>query len=402
MATLIKRKIGDKEFWMLQFYDEYKRRMTISLSTMKFREKTVIELKEIIETLLYNRINGIEAPSKRTESWIRSACPEIQNKLGKVALLERPPNHTCEELWNTFLKNKKDIKESTLLTYEAAKHRFFLFFKKNDFIEEITKETMAQFKTFLRESLAEATVAGTITKLRTVFNWAKEHGWITQSPMIGVPRGSFKNRNNDQFVTQDDYLKLLEHCPCLEWRVILALVRYGGLRCPSEVLRLRWADINWELNQFNVRSSKTERYQGKDERIVPLFPEVRKELTELFFRDESERNEYIINRYRNVNTNLGTQFARIVRMAGLKPIKRPYDNMRASRSNEIYAKFGPYYESQWIGHSSKIATDHYLSITPDDINRAAEWTSDNERSKSSNGPSPSKNIIHSDSDVFAE
>ena len=111
--------------------------------------------------------------------------------------------------------------------------------------------------------------------------------------------------------------------------------------------------------------------------MVPLFADVRLELNELFFRDESEGKEFVINRYRNPErTNLGTQFARVVQMAGISPIKRPYDNMRASRSNEIYAEFGPFYESQWIGHSSKVAKDHYLKVTDDDFSRAAAWLVD--------------------------
>jgi hypothetical protein len=54
-----------------------------------------------------------------------------------------------------------------------------------------------------------------------------------------------------------------------------------------------------------------------------------------------------------------------------KQRERQYDNMRASRSNEIYAEFGQFYESQWIGHSSKVAKDHYLKVTDDDFSRAA-------------------------------
>ena len=38
-------------------------------------------------------------------------------------------------------------------------------------------------------------------------------------------------------------LAILEACPDQEWRTLFALVRYGGLRCPSEVLKLKWSDI---------------------------------------------------------------------------------------------------------------------------------------------------------------
>ena len=31
-----------------------------------------------------------------------------------------------------------------------------------------------------------------------------------------------------------------------EWKAIIALARYGGLRTPSETMALRWIDIDWE------------------------------------------------------------------------------------------------------------------------------------------------------------
>ena len=77
------------------------------------------------------------------------------------------------------------------------------------------------------------------------------------------------------------------------------------------------------------------------------------------------------NRYRDPErTNLGTQFARIVKIAGVEPIPRPFDNMRASRSTEVYAEFGAFYESKWIGHSTKIASEHYLQVREEDFERA--------------------------------
>ena len=68
-------------------------------------------------------------------------------------------------------------------------------------------------------------------------------------------------------------LAILEACPDQEWRTLFALVRYGGLRRPSEVLKLKWSDIAWDQDRFKVTSHKTSRY-SKKERIVPFFPEV--------------------------------------------------------------------------------------------------------------------------------
>jgi len=247
----------------------------------------------------------------------------------------------------------------------------------------LAPEDFEEWKEFLRteyrsprngKPLVEATVAGTITKVKAVFNWAVSKKWIAkdQNPLQGVGRGSFVNRKNDRFVTMDEYRRLLDACPCQDWRVVIALVRIGGLRCPSEVLRLKWTDINWEHPaRFYVTSSKTQRYAGKEGRVVPLFQELHAELVKLFESESSEGTEFVINRYRDPErSNLGTQFARIVKMAGIQPIPRPFDNMRASRSTEVYAEHGAFYESQWIGHSVRVARDHYLQVREEDFERA--------------------------------
>ena len=143
-----------------------------------------------------------------------------------------------------------------------------------------------------------------------------------------------------------------------------------GLRCPSEVLLLRWTDINWEKGRFYVTSPKTEHHHGKEGRIVPLFPELKTELEALFFDPESEGKEFVVNRYRRPDQNLGTTFVKIVKRAGLPAIPRPFDNMRASCSTDVYSEYGEYLESQWIGHTAKVAKDHYLQVRDADFERA--------------------------------
>jgi len=357
------------------------RRKTIPLGK-RYTEKTAKELLEVVEVLLHCRANGVEVPSKKTVGWIKSASDEIQDKLAKAGLIVQPQRKTTGELWVAFRDAKHDIKETTLEGYDHAERRFFSFFGTDEALSELTQVRMEQWKGYLRKEspnertgergLAGTTTAGTIQKAKAVFNWAKAQGWIIESPLDGVGRGSFVNEEHDRFVTMDEYLRLLDVCPCSDWRVIIALARIGGLRCPSEVLRLKWTDINWQHPaRFSVNSTKTARYPGKGSRVVPLFPDLRIELERLFEADSSVGAEFVITRYRDPErTNLGTQFGRIVKMAGIQPIPRPFDNMRASRSSEVYAEYGPFYESKWIGHSRKIAENHYLTVREEDFERA--------------------------------
>ena len=303
---------------------------------------------------------------------MESTSPEIREKLAAVGLIEIPKTYTLLEVWDSFLKQKTG-KDSTIGQYQIAKNRFFGYFKKTDLLADLTKESCTQWKSRLLTHLKPATVASQVKHTKTVFNWAVKEGWLEKSPLDGVGRGSFVNRSKDRIITMEEYRRLLDASPCQDWRVIIALARIGGLRCPSEITALRWKDVNWKKNCIYVRSPKTEHHEGKEGRIVPLFPELKEELKKLLSDPDSKVMEYVINRYRDPRQNLGTTFAKIVKRAGLPKISRPFDNMRMTRSNEIYNRFGAFKESQWIGHSGRIRQDHYLMIQDTDYEEASQW-----------------------------
>jgi hypothetical protein len=154
---------------------------------------------------------------------------------------------------------------------------------------------------------------------------------------------------------------MIDACPDAQWRLIVALSRYGGLRCPSEHLALTRDDIDWERGRMTVRSPKTEHHAGGESRIVPLFPELRPYLDAAW--DLADPGKFVITRYRDKSANLRTQLLRIIKRAGLKPWPRLFHNMRASRQTELTARFPLHVVCEWIGNSALIADKHYLQVT---------------------------------------
>ena len=185
-----------------------------------------------------------------------------------------------------------------------------------------------------------------------------------ESPLDGVGAGSYRNADKDRFITQEEYHKLLEACPCQEWRVIITLARIGGLH-PCEIKSFRWEDIDEANNRFKALNAKLKNHKRLYERQVPLFPEIVEELGKL---QPKEAEGFVIN-WRHTGWN--EYVCRIVKRAGLGKIPRPFDNMRASRATEIDRKYGSKAESLWIGHSEKIAMQHYLMVTDEDYAKAA-------------------------------
>jgi integrase len=369
MATLQRRKSG---CWELQYKDEHHRKQTITLSGRKYKKRIALQLKDAVEVLVNKKINNDPRQDPTVKAWVEQ---EIQRKLTRLGLYNLPLKHTVQELWDEFLKGQPDMHPSTRKTCIYAQARFLRFFKPNELVGALKKDRMEQWKEFLLSSgdYAVATVAGTRRTTKVVFNWAKKQGWLTASPLAGVTEGSFRNPAKDREVTMEEYHRLLNACPCQEWRVIISLARIGGLR-PCEILTLRWRDIGVgeKKNRIHVFSSKLNPYEHLRDREVPLFPILGTELDKLRSIPGNADQEYVINRYSNREiTNLVVPFTKIAERAGIGRIARPFDNMRASRSTEIHREYGTMAENLWLGHSKEIAKECYLMVTEDDYAMAA-------------------------------
>ena len=178
------------------------------------------------------------------------------------------------------------------------------------------------------------------------------------------------NKSREYFVSVLEAAKVLQACPDYEWRLIFALCRFGGLRCPSEVLMLRWDDVDWEHSKLLVRSPKTEHHEGKESRFVPIFPELRPYL-DAAWDEVGDGVKFVISRYRNGNTNLRTQLNRIIHKAGLKPWPKLFQNLRSTRETELAERFPLHLVTAWLGNSQVVATKHYLQVTEDHFAQAA-------------------------------
>lgn len=81
---------------------------------------------------------------------------------------------------------------------------------------------------------------------------------IDENPFDGVKAAATGIKDRLRFVEREEIARVLDACQDHLWRTIVALARYGGLRCPSEVLSLRWQDVNWGSSRIVVQSPKTE------------------------------------------------------------------------------------------------------------------------------------------------
>jgi integrase len=190
-----------------------------------------------------------------------------------------------------------------------------------------------------------------------------------------VQRSRYNPATRFYFVTRDQTAAVLGACPDYEWRLIVAICRFGGFRCPSEVLSLRWGDVDWERGRVRVTSPKTEHHPGKGSREIPLFPELRPFLEEVL--DQApEGTVFAVSRYRAKTSdgwgavNPRTTFEKIIKRAGLAPWPRLFHALRASRETQLVQDFTVQCVTAWMGNTPSIALKHYLMVTEDQYAKA--------------------------------
>lgn len=181
------------------------------------------------------------------------------------------------------------------------------------------------------------TARRTCGRAKQFFEAARKRRVISESPFEDIGDCQVRaNKSRDRFITADEAKAVLAACPDSQWRLLFALSRYGGLRCPSEHIGLRWSDIDWAKGRFTVHSPKTEHHEGHESRVVPIFPELRPYL-EAAKADAEPGAEYVITikSVRSQKPNCRTHMQRIIKKAGLKRWEKLFHNLRASRQTEL-------------------------------------------------------------------
>jgi len=226
----------------------------------------------------------------------------------------------------------------------------------------VTAEDADGWKSWLvsNEKLAPATVSRRIVAARTMWKAAMRWNLAANNPFSGVKAGLQSNDARKYFVSRVVIDRVIEEAADTEWKALIALSRFGGLRCPSEHLSLTWADVDFHLGRLHVRSPKTEHHEGGASRTVPMFPELREHLQRLY--DEApEGTTFVISGTRDTAVNLRTQFQRIIRRAGYTPWPRLWQNLRSSRESELMREYDLATVCRWIGNSPEVAARHYAT-----------------------------------------
>ena len=353
----------------IQFVGADGRRHSIRLGRVAQRQAEAFKIR--LEDLIAARVTGY-VPREETLLWLSKLDDETYTKLSDLHLAAPRKRAILGPFLSDYVESRKDVKPATQVVYGHTCRNLISFFGKQKEMGTITPGDADRWALNLStvEKLSHSTLRRRSGIAKQFFRAAVRLKLISENPFRDIKSGIVANPARMFFISREIAEKVLAKCPDAEWRLLFALSRYGGLRCPSEHLNLRWTDVDWEKNRMLVHSPKTEHHIGGESRWVPIFPELLPYLREVF-ELATEGTEYVITRYRRTNMNLRTQLLRIIRRAGVKPWPKLFQNLRSTRETELAESWPLHVACAWIGNSQIVAARHYLQVTDEHFLKAA-------------------------------
>jgi integrase len=358
----------------IQYHGQDGRRRTLYLGRCPKREAETIKVHVV---RLASAAMNNAAPPDDTTRWLNGIGAKLHTKLAAAGLVKPRSTQTLLGWLDEYLgahAARKGLKASTKARWGRDRKHIAEFFRDRFGLHDVTIAKLQEFDLYLRTTagLAEATARRTNSQLSQVLRAAARRGMIASNPyeLADIARADKANDDRLEFIDHQTIEKVIAVCPDVEWRLMVALARYGGLRVPSEPLKLEWGHVDWAKKRMTVPSPKTEHHEGRAFRVIPIFPELLPHL-EAAFHAAPEGAVHVIQRYRSSAVNLRTSLLRYLARAGVAPWPRLWQNLRSSRETELAETWPLHVVTKWFGNTEAIAKKHYLQVTDEHYERAA-------------------------------
>jgi len=287
----------------------------------------------------------------------------------------------------------RDVKESTEDNENRAFDLLEKHFTAEKDVRDITVLAAERFAAWLPKQrligngkLNSSTVSGHLRKITSLFNYMVKAELITKNPFADIRTPMKRDKSNDYYVSIEETNAYIDAVTHPQWKAIIAIARYCGVRGPSDLLYMQRKHVDFKKKQVTFPSIKN------GNRVCPLFPEVVEHFKFLCDR-ESDPNGFLFKditegghgkkgnwdavrasgKLKDLNLRK-TPNSAYRRATGENPIPKFFKNCRATRVTELIKMdgFSQHSVCEWIGHTEAISNEHYLMMMDEDHKRATE------------------------------
>jgi integrase len=287
----IKKRIGS-EVWQAQFYvpdsntDQLRQ---VRRSTGQTNRKKAMAIATEMERSAQGVMQAGSDRAQRAKAILAEAVAEIDretftvvsarkylSQLLAVATGEEMPNYSIEGWFAEWLRRKnRDSSKATIARYRGHLGAFLDWLgdeRKNKPLESITTMDARMW----RESLQDAGRAGKTVLAYTkdaggAYRAAIREGLTNSNPFTALEAIDTSDSLDRKPFTSAEVAALMEAAPSLEWRGLILVAAFTGLRL-GDAATLSWASVDLSAKCITLVPSKTKK--KKREVRIPIQPDL--------------------------------------------------------------------------------------------------------------------------------
>lgn len=201
-------------------------------------------------------------------------------ELVQISTGEDIPEFSIRSWTEEWLARKlPSVKESTSKRYKCNTKSFldWLGDRADRPLESVTVSDVRKFKEHLSgEGRSERTCQFYLADIGSVFRAAVREGILLHNPVSATLSKSSEPEVKKEPFTQEEVSQLLKYAPTEEWRGLILIGAFTGLRL-KDAATLDWDNVDLTKGTITLIPRKT----GRMKRLltIPMHPEVRKYLT---------------------------------------------------------------------------------------------------------------------------
>ena len=215
----------------IQFIAADHSRKTIRLG--KISQRLAESVKIRVEALVSRQITG-GSLDRDTSAWLTKISDELRDKLARVGLVDAYEAITLQQAIDAFKQKRGGaVKPQTRVNWGHTFRNLLEHFGPNRRVTSVSVRDADLWRAYLVElGLATATVNKRVRNAKMLFQDAVRNGWIASSPFEDLKAPVIASAHK-QFIDKKTIANVLEQAPDTQWRLLIALARYGGLRHPQ-------------------------------------------------------------------------------------------------------------------------------------------------------------------------
>lgn len=310
---------------------------------------------------------SIGAKSKMTRRRAERRCRELEAQhIATPAAREAGQAPSLAAWCARYLEIRTDLAESTVTLHKETIAYLERYFDPNRRLDRFTRTDATNWRAWMGANkaragepeppgLAEATVCRHVRTAKVIVNAAVTEDRLVHNVFDRLKGTAPKPAKDWRQLTADDLAKLVDAANGPDWRRLIALCAYAGLR-RGEALALTWGDIDWSGNRITIRARGGQVTTKQKQRHTLLEPVLERILLE---QEPGGAGERIVNVSAN---NLHVRMLATITRAGFTPWDKPFHTLRKNRATTWRAIYPEHVVDTWLGHSLDVARDHYTAV----------------------------------------